>query len=162
MITISNPGFNPSNNGVAEGTRFPNYAGRNDVDELLIKELADAGIGFISMEMFREQSGEVKTAIRGELKIDPGMPRLVWGFTRLWYYWSADGYGAGIPPEYAEKLHATHGQVVRVAGHGCGPSPGEWNRGFAVDNYHVDTAEGLKALATTIKQVHADWASKIK
>lgn len=160
MMIISSSGVNPSNNLTAAGTRFPNYAGRNDVDAQLIKELADAGIGYISMDMFRKQSGEVVTSVRGELKIDPGMPRLVWGFERLWYYWSAHGYGAGIPLEYAEKLHATHGEVARVAGYGGGRDPGDWNRGFAIDSYHVDTVEGLKALADTIKQVHADWKGR--
>jgi hypothetical protein len=159
MITLASRGVNPSNTMVANGTRFPNYAGRDDVDAQLIKELADAGIGYISMNMFREQSGEVVTSVRGELKIDPGMPRLVWGFTRLWYYWSAEGYGAGIPLEYARKLQATHGEVVRVGGYAGGRDPGDWNRGFAIDKYHVDTAEGLKALADTIKQVNADFRS---
>lgn len=157
MITIASGGMNPSCNLTEPGTPFPNYAGRDDVDAQLIKELTDAGIGYLSMDMFREQSGEVVTSVRGELKIDPGMPRLSWGFERLWYYWVADGYGAGIPLEYAERLHASHGEVVRVGGYAGGRDPGDWNRGFAIDKYHVDTAEGLKALADTIKQVHADW-----
>ena len=45
---------------------------------------------------------------------------------------------------------------MRVEGHcGC-PSPLEYNKGFAVGLYHVDTPEGLKALADTIKQVAKD------
>lgn len=157
MVVVSGGGLNPSCNLVSAGTRFPNYAGRNDVDDLLIKELADAGIGYIQMDMFRKNSGEVVTSVRGELHIDPEMPRLVWGFARCWYYWSAEGFGAGIPLNYAQELHAKYGEVVRVGGYAGGTDPGYWNRGFGIDKYHVDTAEGLKALADTIKHVHEDW-----
>ena len=129
---------------------FPNYAGRSDVDELLIKELEDAGITANNYSFLKDGSGEVKSGVFGELPY--------WGFRRAWYYWVANG--AGIPPEYAEQLHKTHGQVVRVDGHcGC-PSPLEWFEGFAVDRYHVDSPEGLKALADTIKQVIEDAKQK--
>jgi hypothetical protein len=75
----------------------------------------------------------------------------LWHFTRAWYYWSAEG--PGIPCDIAEKLHATHGKQVRVAGHcGC-PSPSEWFKGFAVGSYHIDTPEGLKALADVIRSI---------
>jgi hypothetical protein len=74
-----------------------------------------------------------------------------WSFRRAWYYWVAEG--PGIPVEAAEKLHATHGKEVRVAGHcGC-PSPREWFGGFGVGSYHVDTQEGLNALAATLRSI---------
>lgn len=74
-----------------------------------------------------------------------------WKFERAWYYWRADG--PGIPPEIAEQLHAGHGKDVRVAGHcGC-PSPLEWYGGFAVGDYHVNTPEGLKALADCLRGI---------
>ena len=48
------------------------------------------------------------------------------------------------------------GRDVRVDGHCLAPSPLEWCKGFAVGMYHVDTPEGLKALADTIKLVYAE------
>ena len=75
-----------------------------------------------------------------------------WIFQRRWYYWSAEG--PGIPPDIAERLHATHGREVRVEGHcGC-PSPLEWRKGFAIGSYHVDTQEGLNALANTLRSIY--------
>ena len=147
-------GLCPSNTMVAEGTKFPNYAGRDDVDDLLKKELTDAGIEACEMGLLKNRGREVNTAIYGTLCPDPEMPRCAWHFERAWYYWVAKG--PGIPLEHATRLHNTHGQVVRVDGHGGCPSPLEWNKGFAVDHYHVDTAEGLKALVDTIKQVAVD------
>jgi len=75
----------------------------------------------------------------------------MWSFERAWYYWRAKG--PGIPPDVAERLHATHGKVVRVDGHcGC-PSPLEWAHGFAIGSYHIDTPEGLTALAATLRSI---------
>ena len=88
-----------------------------------------------------EPVGEVKTSVIGVLH--------GWQFKRAWYYWVASG--PGIEVEAAERLHATHGQSVRVDGHcGC-PSPREWFKGLACGSYHVDDAEGLRALADCIK-----------
>lgn len=118
------------------------------LDEKCRAELLAAGITPLEIEIFRGKGGEVPTKIRGAS--DP----FGWGFRRAWYYWVAEG--PGIPPSYAAVLHEAHGTDVRVAGHcGC-PSPLEWHKGFAVGLYHVDTAEGLKALADTIRQVAAD------
>lgn len=131
---------------------FPNRAGDHaDTDDILRAELKAAGIPTLQedagkppeylVDMLREMSGEVKTSVRGVLH--------GWQFERAWYYWTAKG--PGIEVEAAEALHATHGKVVRVAGHcGC-PSPREWYKGLAVGSYHIDTPEGLKALADTIK-----------
>ena len=133
-------------------SRFPNKAGDHaDTDEILRAELKAAGIPTLQedadkppeffAELLREQSGEVKTSVMGVLH--------GWTFKRAWYYWTAEG--PGIEVTAAEALHATHGQQVRVAGHcGC-PSPTEWFKGLAVGDYHVDTPDGLKALADTIK-----------
>jgi len=119
-----------------------NYAGRDDIDEELTIELTTAGISVVLLpEILRKSRGEVKSIVVGDL--------YGWEFTRAWYYWVATG--PGIPPVKAEALHATHGKVVRVAGHcGC-PSPLEWYKGFAVPMYHVDTQEGLNALAAVIR-----------
>ncbi|MDO8640836.1 MAG: hypothetical protein Q7R33_04780 [Nitrosarchaeum sp.] len=147
----------PSDTLVAAGTKFPNYAGRNDVDDMLVKELTDAGITVEKYESFRDH-GEVKSSVRGVITPCSEMQRCQWTFSRAWYYWIA--HGEGIPLEYAERLHAIYGQVVRVDGNAGCPSPLEWNKGFAIDCYHVDTAEGLKALADTIKLVAEN--SKLK
>jgi hypothetical protein len=130
---------------------FPNKAGDHaDTDGILRAELKAAGIptlqdegvtSDVMLEMLRKQSGEVKTSVRGYLH--------GWTFERAWYYWMCSG--PGIDVETAEVLHAAHGRVVRVAGHcGC-PSPREWFKGLACGSYHVDTPEGLKALAATIR-----------
>lgn len=145
-LAISSAGINPSNRGAG----FPNLARRDptadDIERVTAickAELEAAGID-PHVWSFRID-GEVPTKAMGSLSM--------WGFKRAWYYWTAEG--PGIPPDIAEKLHATHGTQVRVAGHcGC-PSPREWFKGFGVGNYHVDTPEGLKALADTIRSVVA-------
>ena len=121
-----------------------NYAGRDDIDKDLEAELTEAGIGIYRFpEFYREKSGEVKTIVIGTL--------YGWTFKRAWYYWIAEG--PGIPPVDAEELHQTHGKDVRVDGHcGC-PSPTEWYKGFAVPHYHIDTQEGLNALAAMIQKI---------
>ncbi len=64
--------------------------------------------------------------------------------------------GPGLPLTYAQPLHEAFGQVVRVDGHcGC-PSPLEWFKGFGVGLYHVDSPEGLKALARALTQCVED------
>lgn len=136
-------------------TRFPNKAGdHEDTDAILTAELHAAGITTLGeaepelwsdgmAEFTRRTSGEVKTSVQGSLH--------GWLFTRAWVYWIARGPGINV--DTAERLHAKHGRSVRVSGHcGC-PSPREWYKGFAVDLYHVDDVEGLKALADTIKEV---------
>lgn len=140
-------------------TRFPNKAGDHaDTDGILRVELRAAGIQTYQeaegkppeamAELLRSISGEVKTSVRGTLH--------GWKFERAWYYWMATG--PGIEVEAAEKLHASYGKDVRVAGHcGC-PSPREQFKGLACGSYHVDTHEGLKALADTIKELVAKSA----
>jgi len=122
-----------------------NYAGRSDKDFEISAELMGAGIKIHKLEFLRDR-GEVKTSVSGSL--------FLWSFERAWYYWVAQG--PGIPPKYANELHEKFGKDVRVDGHcGC-PSPKEWFKGFAVGHYHVDTQEGLNALADTIRKVAAE------
>lgn len=130
---------------------FPNKAGDHaDTDDILRAELKAAGIPTLQesegkppeylADFLRRSSGEVKTSVMGVLH--------GWQFKRNWYYWIAEG--PGIEWAAAEALHATHGRAVRVNGHcGC-PSPTEQYKGLAVGNYHVDSPDGLKALADTI------------
>lgn len=131
---------------------FPNKAGDYaDTDDILRAELKAAGITTMQeqageppeylADIMREESGEVKTSVKGYMH--------GWKFERNWTYWVASG--PGIDVDTAEALHAIHGREVRVAGHcGC-PSPREWYKGLGCGLYHVDTPEGLKALADAIK-----------
>ncbi len=131
----------PSRTRVKTMARFPNLAGKRD-DKTPALELEAAEIKVSRLpEVCRY--GEPKTVIIGELA--------GWSFQRAWYYWVAEG--PGIDVETAEQLHAAHGSTVRVDGHcGC-PSPREWFKGLACGHYHVDSSEGLKALAETIKSL---------
>jgi len=121
-----------------------NYAGRSDVDDEIAAELTAAGIEAHRMpEAMRESHPEMRTIILGSLH--------GWTFKRAWYYWMAEG--PGIEVDAAEKLHAAYGREVRVDGHcGC-PSPREWFKGLACGHYHVDSQEGLNALAATIREL---------
>ena len=128
--------------------RNPTAADIDRVTATCRAELKAAGIEVVEMAPFADNR-EVPSRAVGQLSM--------WGFRRAWYYWVATG--PGIPPEIAERLHATHGKDVRVDGHcGC-PSPREWFKGFAVGCYHVDTQEGLNALADTIRSISAAQAA---
>ncbi len=149
-LVLSSPGLNPSNTMV-KSDRFPNLARHRPAPAEIIaavtataeSELAAAGIPLMQMRWLSENS-EVPSLVRGILSM--------WSFERAWYYWIAEG--PGLPPEVADRLHATHGQVVRVDGHcGC-PSPREWFKGFACGHYHIDTPDGLKALADELRSVY--------
>ena len=126
-------------------TAFPNLAGADNSDEVCAHELESAGIEVVRLPDACRY-GEPKTVVMGQIGS--------WGFKRAWYYWVAEG--PGIPPVQAESLHMLHGQTVRVDGHCGAPSPTEWFKGFAVGHYHVDTREGLLALAKTIEAVRRD------
>ena len=123
------------------GQHFANYAGQDGVDDAVAAELEAAGI-----EVHRFPNpldGEVPTGVFGTLR--------GWKFRRAWRYWVAEG--PGIPPDFADELYESHGQEARVAGDcGC-RSPRFWHKGFASGMYHVDTQEGLNALAETIRRV---------
>jgi len=125
-----------------------NYAGRDDVDDKIEQELITAGITVLKMpKYFRNNSVEMKTLIRGCLDN--------WSFTRAWSYWVAEG--PGIPPEYTRSLHLKFGKEVRVDGDCTCPDPDTYHKGFATGLYHVDTQEGLNALADTLRQILQDW-----
>lgn len=131
---------------------FPNLARHDPSEEMVAAvtetcraELAAAGIPTHTFSFLLGES-EVPSKCMGGLS--------GWSFERAWYYWIAKG--PGLPPEVAERLHASHGRQVRVEGHcGC-PSPLEWAHGFAIGSYHVDTPDGLKALADALASVWDD------
>lgn len=136
---------------------FPNKAGdHQDTDDILRAELKAAGIPTVQEAegkppeylagLLRNMSGEVKTSVIGVLH--------GWKFTRAWYYWVCEGPGIEIAA--AEALYASHGSSVRVDGHAGCPSPRQQHKGLAVGHYHVDDADGLKALADTIRKLVGD------
>ena len=122
-----------------------NAAGDANCDEYLRQELKEAGIEIIELGFPVRQ--EVPTSIIGILN--------GWTFKRAWYYWVARaGDGTILPFEIADRLHEQHGQEVRVSGHCCCPAPREWYSKpwyFGVPLYHVDSQEGLNALAEAIR-----------
>ena len=121
--------------------QVPNVAGvTENIDNTLMEELKAAGIPYNTLPEMCRGTGEVKTIIVGELHM--------WTFQRAWSYWVAKG--PGIPLNYANNLHRYFGDEVRVDGHCMCPSPYKQFKGFGVGHYHVDTAEGLRALAKTI------------
>lgn len=131
---------------------FPNKAGDHaDTDDVLRAELKAAGIPTLQedvgqppeylADMLRRQSGEVKTSVIGVLH--------GWEFKRAWYYWMCSGPGIEIAA--AERLQEQYGGVVRASGDCACRGPRFWYKGLACGNYHVDSPEGLKALADTIK-----------
>lgn len=126
---------------------FQNLAGVKGsiADTECEKELVAAGIKASKFEVLRSKEVEVRTAVIGEVAY--------WGFERAWTYWVAKG--PALPFNIATKLHKKMGKEVRVEGHAAAPSPVEWSGGFGVGMYHVDTQEGLKALADAIKGVLA-------
>ena len=145
-VVISSGGLCPSNRDAG----FPNLArGENPSIETIaeVTAIAEAELQAAGIEVCILGSvprGEVPSHAFGSLSM--------WSFERAWYYWKARG--PGLPVEVAERLHASHGTQVRVDGNcGC-PSPRQWFKGFGVGHYHVDTPEGLKALADALRSVY--------
>ncbi len=116
----------------------------NKLDAICGDELNKAGIKILVLQGINKRT-EVPTNVIGELPF--------WIFTRAWYYWVATG--AAIPYELAMELHEQYGKEVRVNGNCTCPSPQQANNGgyFGINLYHVDTQDGLKALADLIKKV---------
>src|ERR1700738_906545 len=148
--------MNPSNFIAAQSnpgkTVFPNLARRQseankedpEVDGFIVRELTEAGIKAEGPHDWLRKRGEVPSSYIGLA--------YMWSFTRAWYYWIAKG--PGIPADKAEEFHQKWGTQVRVDGHcGC-PSPLQWHHGFAVGHYHIDTQEGLSAVAALLKSIH--------
>ena len=181
-LTIGTGGLNPSNRSdpgtTGNDAKFPNLAMRYDsedespetrerlkaLDIQIEVELKEAGIEVHSLSVLRgikianeknhpESSSDELAEVRanGEVPTQHLGQLGSWGFSRAWYYWIATG--PGIPPEDAKRLHDKNGHACRVDGHAGAPDPIEHCRGFAVGCYHVDTQNGLNALANTIREV---------
>ena len=136
-----------------------NLAGETKADLHILRELSGAGINVVEGE---KSTGEVPHTITGRLAD--------WNFSRAWYYWIAKaekGRERGLPLEVATELHhrnyvikgegqpETYGQVIRVDGHcGCPPPTECLNDNGRIDSYHIDSQEGLNALAGAIRTLH--------
>ena len=127
-----------------------NVAGMKDPDPILEEELNVAGIPIEKLPECLRNNGEVHYTVCGSL--------YRWVFTRNWYYWVARG--PGIPIEAATELYNGFGTVVRMEGDAGILNPSERYNGLGSGHYHIDTGDGLKALADTIKKVVADFKIK--
>jgi hypothetical protein len=116
----------------------------SEVQEIVRKELTEAGIEVVDFPVFINSCGEVPTSIVGSFA--------GWIFKRLWYYYSASG--PGIPSDIAEEFNNKWGKIVRVGGMAGGISPLRYYEGFAVGDYHIDTQEGLNAFVELLKTIH--------
>lgn len=104
-------------------------------------ELEGAGINRVKDSEVYSSHGRVSTHVSGELG--------GWKFSRDQRYWVAKG--PAIPRKDAVSLYESHGGDVRVDGVGpAGRATKPWGD---VSEYHVDSQEGLNALASTIKRV---------
>lgn len=135
---------------------FPDYSTRVDVNDLLKAELQAAGIPVV--ELPYALSGIPSSNILGSISLNGKATSAQWQFIRGRRYWQCDG--PGLPPEYAEKLHASHGEHLWVQGM-ARSSPAECFGGFAVGHYDAVSPAGLKALTETIYQVLADAKARL-
>lgn len=114
-----------------------------EADDIPAAELKAAGIKVEKLDWVLNKNSEVRTRIVGSLH--------GWIFKRAWYYWICNG--PGIELGCATALHEKFGKTVRVDGDCSCPSPLKRFKGFACGHYHVDDAEGLKALADVIRLI---------
>jgi len=120
-----------------------NMAGSQCDPKAIEAELEEAGIKVLRNPCL-PLINEVDCGFEGVIEFKGGY----WEFQRAWYYWVAKG--PGISPENAMELHEKLGKVVRVNGNcGCPPP----SKSFATNSYHVDTQEGLNALAVLIRKL---------
>lgn len=137
-----------------EGYHMRNLAGEESCDPYILLELDLAGIDKVK----KSSQGEVPYSFEGEL-----VNGSVYRFHRAWYYWIVDG---PVPLSIARKMYEDEEGVksVRVAGHcGC-PPPEQWatpsEKGEpVVTTYHIDTWQGLKLFADSIRSIHVQQTS---
>lgn len=99
-------------------------------------ELAAANIPAVSMPQYTAKFSEVKSEFVGRLN--------GWFFVRAWYYWIARTKSNPISADVANRIHFD----CRVNGD-CGRRPAESD----VEIFHVDTLDGLIALAKAINKL---------
>ena len=116
---------------------------------------ARSELEFAGVEVM-ELPGEMAT--RGEVNIKVIGILHGWEFQRAWYYWV--GKGPGLPLEYAVPLDEEWGKQARVHGDCACRGAAFWGKGQPITMYHVDTKEGLKALADTIRKSRSTGLEK--
>ena len=129
--------------------KMPNLAGLIECNEYIKLELELAGIDVYQTSEL--PTGEVKSSYKGYLHC--AFERF--SFERAWSYWIVTG---SVPLELAKKMYNTEEgkRSVRVQGDcGC-PAPEKWERDGYVSLYHIDTVEGLKLFADTVKTMHVE------
>ena len=120
---------------------FKNIAGKSSKEnnETISNELIQAGITVITLPTIIK--GEVETNLIGSIN--------GWTFYRRWrYYHTQANQGCILLFKYADELHQSFGNDVRVAGHAGCPSPKEHHNQIyhvGVSSYHIDSIEGLTA-----------------
>ena len=123
---------------------------RPKLNAILRNELEYAGIRAVSGPLLDHP--EVFTNISGVM---PG-----WTFTRSWRYWVASS-DTGLAMEHAEKLQAYMGHSARAGGDCACRGPGVWGEGGVMKGYHLDSQDGLNALAASIRfQLHEEWRAE--
>lgn len=118
-----------------------NLAGADYADQAIRDELGAVGVQLV--DHGTRIGGEVPTRYTGTLG--------AFVFKRLWYYWSVRG---PVPLPVACELYAdpVGRNDVRVAGHcGC-PPPEEWASDGFVDQYHIDSAAGLRLFVSALRR----------
>ncbi len=118
--------------------------------KLAREELEFAGVDVLELPESMTTRGEVKIRVAGHIDR--------WDFHRAWYYWVVKG--PGLPLEYAVPLDEKWGKEARVGGDCACRGAAFWGKGHSIDLYHVDTKEGLKALADAIRQCKKDGLEK--
>lgn len=150
-----------------------NLAGDRECDAIISEELEKAGI--ISFKLREIGRSEVPYTIYGTLggqllTEDENSFMEHYGFTenaakkstsfvfrRAWYYWIVEGY---VPLFVAEEIYKNPNgrKDIRAGGHcGCLPPSEQLVRykvcGMdVVNNYHIDTQEGLNYFVKTLKK----------
>lgn len=122
-----------------------NLAGRKDCDIYVKREIEQAGLE--PNQFSFSTGGEVDSHYRPSFQ--------GWRFTRAWYYWVAHTDSTPLLFKYADELHETHGNVVRVDGHCLCPAPKEWFKQpwhIGVNHYHIDSQEGLNYFIKMVKR----------
>lgn len=148
-----------------------NLAGNKECNPIILKELEEAGIPTIEIEM-KEDQYEVpfnyigvlgmkeKTRIsynKYNIKFEPKnflVDHASFIFRRFWYYWVVTGY---VPLNVAEEIYAT-GLPIRAGGDCTNPEPSKETLSFkicghqVVNVYHIDSQEGLNKFVEILKK----------
>lgn len=130
---------------------FPDLSSHPNVDEAIKAELIAAGLDVVVLPV--ALSGVPSSPVVGQIKVPGESHQALWQFIRRRTHWQCQG--PGLPPPYAEALHASHGPEMKVEGV-ADKSPSQCILGFAIGYYEVTGSEGLAALASTIRKVIAD------